>query len=422
MIFAYRLKNKLKDCLRKPWHFLKRLPDEIVLFGARAAGGLLPSVFNFEPSRLYPPRVICKSTIDWVSTTGRHVGASVREVDSSCTVPNPLPKTVHSKIRRQFLIDQAYDYPSTFVAKISGGRVWGDGFVITPDDQLLDDVSVDFRGLAARQSSVSLHWKLQPLTIFDSTVAVLATDGAEIYYHWLLQLLPRLELIRRAGMDLAGIDYFVVNSLKNEFQRETLALLGIDKSQVIESVAVGYLKARELIVPSIPLWGGCFRPWMCEFLRAAFTSKNPDDVKVSGRRLYISRGRAGKRRVLNEGDVVQLLRRRGFEAIALETLSVAQQAATVAACEVIVAPHGGGLSNLIFSSPGTKVVEIFSPELVAAYFWKICNQLNLDYYYLLGKGDPATLNSNYPQSWNHSIDIEVDLNTLEKTLELANVV
>jgi capsular polysaccharide biosynthesis protein len=422
MNIAYLLKNKLKNYLRKPWHFFKQLPSMLELFAVRTACRLFPKLFFIEPNRLYPPNKISKSTLAWVSTTGKDNGASVREVDSPCTVHNPLPKTIHSSIRRQFLIDQIYDYPSTFVANIPGGRVWGDGFVITPDDQLLDDVSVDFRTIETRQSSISRYWKLQPLTKLDSTVTVLATDGGNLYYHWLFQLLPRLELIRRAGIDLAEVDYFVVNSLKANFQRDTLALLGIDQNKVIESTNVGYLKARELIVPSIPLGGGCFRPWMCEFLRGAFISKNRDDIKISGRRLYITRQQAGYRRVLNEGDVVQQLRQRGFEVVAFETLSVAQQAATVAACEAIVAPHGGGLSNLVFCSPGTKVVELFSPELVAAYFWKICNRVDLDYYYLLGNGDPATLETDYAQSWDARSDIDVDLAGLEKTLDLANIV
>jgi hypothetical protein len=47
--------------------------------------------------------------------------------------------------------------------------------------------------------------------------------------------------------------------------------------------------------------------------------------------------------------------------------------------------------------------------------------LHLDYYYLLGKGSPATLDTDYPQSWDAREDIEVDMELLERTLTLANV-
>jgi hypothetical protein len=58
---------------------------------------------------------------------------------------------------------------------------------------------------------------------------------------------------------------------------------------------------------------------------------------------------------------------------------------------------------------------------VGTYFWKLSSQLNLDYYYLLGMGDPATLDVNYPQSWDARADIEVDLDLLQRTLTLANL-
>jgi capsular polysaccharide biosynthesis protein len=105
----------------------------------------------------------------------------------------------------------------------------------------------------------------------------------------------------------------------------------------------------------------------------------------------------------------------------METMSVPQQAAVLAACDVVIGPHGGGMSNLVFCTPGTKVVEIYSPELVATYFWRLSNRLGLDYYYMLGKGSPVTLERDYPQSWDAHQDIEVDLNVLEKTLTLAGI-
>jgi capsular polysaccharide biosynthesis protein len=140
-----------------------------------------------------------------------------------------------------------------------------------------------------------------------------------------------------------------------------------------------------------------------------------------GRRLYISRGLATYRRVLNEADVVQLLARHGFEVVKLEGLSMWEQAEIMASCEAVVAPHGGGLSNLVFCGLGTKVIEIFSPELVAGYFWKLCNQLNLDYYYILGEGLPETQDDSYQQTWNARADIIVDLSILRQVLETSGL-
>jgi capsular polysaccharide biosynthesis protein len=159
---------------------------------------------------------------------------------------------------------------------------------------------------------------------------------------------------------------------------------------------------------------------MTDFLRDMCLPKMRD-IRPFARRIYVSRARAGYRRILNESDIVEFLGRRGFENMTLEGLSVQEQAAVMASCEVIVAPHGGGLSNIVFCSPGTKIIEIFSPELVARYFWRLSNQMKLDYYYLLGNGPVGSLEPDYPQSWDAEADIEVNLGLLESTLKLAGV-
>jgi capsular polysaccharide biosynthesis protein len=421
--YTYQAKNRFKERFVRYWWLFKRLPYKIQLRCASSASRLFPGYFPIEPERLYPPRRICKSTLDWVSTAGKDHGALLRSVDASYQIVNPLPKTVHSTVRQQFVMDQSEVHPDTFVATIPRGRVWGDGFVITPDNQLLRDVSIDFRELTTRKPSVALFWKLEPLVELDGAVAVLSTDGGNLYYHWLYQLLPRFELIRRAGMDPGDIGHFVVNSLRSPFQRQSLALLGIDHQRVIESSRVRHIRAQELIVPSIPIGGGgSVSPWMCEFLRRTFLPPKLGAASSSRRRrLYLTRAHAEYRRVLNEDEVIARLARRGFETVPMEKLTMSQQAETLASCDVVVAPHGGGLSNLIFCTPGTKVIEIFSPELVAGFYWRISNQIGLDYYYLLGKGTAESWDQHYPQSWSARSDIEVDLRALESTLDLAGV-
>jgi hypothetical protein len=361
-----------------------------------------------------------------MTMTGASLGASFIKVDSSRIVRNPLPKTPDGKVRQQLAMDRNYEWPETFVVTIPDGRVWGAGHIITPDNQLLDDVTVDFRAerwtLKPKTASVVRYWRFQGVADYKARVAVLATDAADIYFHWFFQLLPRFELIRRAGIDIDSIEYFAVNDLSKSFQRDSMEALGIERGRIIETSKVPYLRARELIVPSIPIGSGCYWPWMCHFLRATFLSKNAArKAGAVGRRVYISRGLASYRRVLNEADVIQLLRRHGFEEVRFEQLSMGEQAESMASCEAVVAPHGAGLSNIVFCSPGTKIIEIFSPELVTGYFWKLSNQMDLDYYYILGKGPPATLVENYRQSWNGRADILVDLSMLRGALELSKI-
>jgi capsular polysaccharide biosynthesis protein len=78
----------------------------------------------------------------------------------------------------------------------------------------------------------------------------------------------------------------------------------------------------------------------------------------AGRRIYISRRKTGTRTIDNEEELEALLESCGFETHYMETYPLAKQGQLIADAEIVVAPHGAGLANLIFAQPGTHVIEI----------------------------------------------------------------
>ncbi len=417
-MLTYKAKQFLRRHLRDAVKWGLGLPDKGKLALARTTYKITGS--GYDPRALYPPDRIALRTADWFGKSGAALGATYIPLDDAYIYRNATPKTIHPLQRRQLMMDMDYVQDETFTLVIPGGTVWADGHIFTPDGVILSDISVDFRHLHGIHASRHL-WKLQKIRKIEGTVAVLATDGAKLYYHWIYQLLPRFELIRRCGIDVSSINYFLVNKLEAGFQRESLKLLGIKDSQIIETSGDTLFTADKFIVPSIPLGAGCFPDWMCEFLRQLFIPAEVQNLNNRSKRIYITRRKAGYRRVLNETAVAEFVTQRGFEIVEFENLTVRQQAKLMAEADVVLAPHGGGLTNLMFCAPGTKVIEVFSPELVAGYFWKVCSRLKLDYYYLLGAGAPETRKVDYPQSWDARSDITIDLDELEKTLALAGV-
>ena len=63
-------------------------------------------------------------------------------------------------------------------------------------------------------------------------VVVLSGLAGHVYYHWLFDIIPRIELIRLSGIKLEEIDWFVVNNIEKSFQRETLNWLGIPTAKM----------------------------------------------------------------------------------------------------------------------------------------------------------------------------------------------
>ncbi len=97
-------------------------------------------------------------------------------------------------------------------------------------------------------------------------------------------------------------------------------------------------------------------------------------------------------------------------------MSVTEQASCLASAEIVVAPHGAGLTNLVFCNPGTKVIEIFSPSYLPNCYWILSNVCGLDHYYLIG-----TLLANPDNRLPIHQDIHLDLALLEKLIQTYDI-
>ncbi len=179
---------------------------------------------------------------------------------------------------------------------------------------------------------------------------------------------------------------------------------------------MSHVRADRLIVPSLPVMQGNIPAWVCRFLRGLFPGEPGTAAPI--RRLYISRANAPWRRVVNEEETVRVLERAGFEQVRLETMSVAEQASTLAAAEAVVAPHGAGLTNLVFCPPGARVIEIFSPAFVNVLYWGLSRLVDLDYQYVMGVPDARRAGA---EAWDVQRDIRVDVPKLQRALAAAGL-
>ncbi|WP_237157206.1 glycosyltransferase family 61 protein [Planktothrix agardhii] len=162
-------------------------------------------------------------------------------------------------------------------------------------------------------------------------------------------------------------------------------------------------------MPSFPGCAAWMAPWTCDFLKQHFL--HPDAVANSPniKRIYITRNAAKSRRILNEDELLRVLQPWGFHSIELESMSVIEQAALFSQAEIIIAPHGSGLTNLIFCQPNTKVIELFSPNYVYHCYWWISNLVELDYYYYIGETFPGYYLHRlvYPQPFSEDILVNI---------------
>jgi len=105
------------------------------------------------------------------------------------------------------------------------------------------------------------------------------------------------------------------------------------------------------------------------------------DVGARTRRLYISRRQAADRRLKNDDALMRQLRPLGFRRVVVEELSPADQIQLFQETELVVAPHGAGLANLLFSTDA-RVLELQPSQNVAPHYYLLCKRMGHDYQYL----------------------------------------
>lgn len=215
-----------------------------------------------------------------------------------------------------------------------------------------------------------------------------ATGG---YFHWIVDILPRLWMGRHYLPEarFAIPDYFLS---RWSFVAEYLELLGVTQLQVLTPKSK-YL-FRQLVLPTRagnpfflqpgPLQQGV------EWLRSAALKKSSCNL---GKRLFISRSRAAYRKITNEQSLMPVLERHGFQWLCLEDYPLADQISICQHADTILGLHGAGLANLVFMQPKSKVIEIRPDKVYNMYtcFFTLCPHFDIDYHYILCNYAPEKL-------------------------------
>lgn len=218
------------------------------------------------------------------------------------------------------------------------------------------------------------------------TLLSLATRGTSTnYYHFLLDLLPRWGIFEEAcpGTEVDAI-YLAT---RTSYQRQLLELVGLDRLPVVEVEKHACLAPDRLLVPSTPNQDLMAPRWVVEWLRAHLPAT--PDLSGIATGLYVTRGDVpNTRRYVEEEQLWPALAERGFTRLDPGSVSVQEQIDHFAAADVVVAPHGAALANLVFARPGARVLELFAHDYVNPCYWAITEAVPDARYRYLVAGSP----------------------------------
>lgn len=124
--------------------------------------------------------------------------------------------------------------------------------------------------------------------------------------------------------------------------------------------------------------------WIYSYIKNLFKTAWIN-IPIRKKRVYISRSYAQCRKVLNEDLLIPRLKKLGFSIYHLENLTFIDQIQLFASAEFIIAPHGAGLSHIIFSQ-NAVIMEINSMKRTDTsgdgknHYSDIAMKMNLLYY------------------------------------------
>jgi hypothetical protein len=337
-----------------------------------------------EPARVW---------LDRAAAAGEPVRYQTVHPESVAT--NPLPRNVPD---RDSLPDDRgwwgysfHDVPErtsgeSFVATIPNGLVvWyrdearADDFypaIVSGDGRALDMREVVFRprhGEVLRRSG--------PPVRLDRATWVLERVWHN-YSHWFTAHLPKLLLLAEHG----GLEDVLLPPDRPGFVDASLRMAGMAPEGFRTFDPGRPLRARSLTFVA----SDRFRPELLRLVPPAF---GVESAAMPGRRIFVSRANAVRRRLVNEDEVWALLEPHGFERVVMEGLEFAEQVSLMKQTSVLCAPHGAGLTNMLFCPPGARIVEIADLGFPNPNFYALASALGHRYWLLparsLGDGRPV---------------------------------
>jgi hypothetical protein len=264
--------------------------------------------------------------------------------------------------------------------KIKRGWITEDGVVYNADE--LVKASLVYESFETRFNRDYLFKKIGVYHIKRQKNIVLIWNhwGKDNYYHWMMDSLSNLILIQKEikGMKVLlppNPPQFVVESLKS-FNIETLKF---SNGKVLD--------VKELIYPIYPLSSGNVDPILLAKLRHHFLhyiEQQEFKNQVVYDKVYVSRSRQKKRFIVNEKELIHRLEEKGFKVIYFEDYTFWEQLHLMKHAQVLVAPHGANMVNMLVMQENSKVIEVNQEDVSNATlcYWSMASNLGFEYYYV----------------------------------------
>jgi hypothetical protein len=276
-----------------------------------------------------------------------------------------------------------------FVCELPNAELLGPEPIALHDQAIVLEASTtdeQFHSSLPTALNCLLRHKL-PIDLQLDVAWCLAHGYSRNYFHWITEFLSRLEALDYYQQQTGRRPLLILGAKPRRWQLESLQLMGYPPEDCI-IWDLNRVMVNRLVVPSLRRFQSDWphdriSPAACQWLRQRMLSSLPKGDRPTAKRILISRRKAASRRILNEDAVMAALRPLGFVDCLPEELSFSEQIRLFADAEVIIAPHGSGLTNVLFAQEAI-VVELFGPPAyVRPDYFQLASAIGLKYGFVL---------------------------------------
>ncbi|MDJ0676104.1 MAG: glycosyltransferase family 61 protein [Calothrix sp. MO_167.B42] len=298
------------------------------------------------------------------------------------------PAISYQKIPAAFTDRQGkFEFTNPFAAVVKNVEllgIYGIGF--TEDKNIILETALDrvdcleHTAISTLREGFSFQY-ITPVGNLDNIdlACSLVNYWSHLYAHWIYEALTRLEVLEYYVQKTGKKPILIIDKNPPPWKIRTLELMGYGAEDYIEWN--GYrANVNELVVCSKRREGGRISIKACHWVRERILSNveryaNPN--LPLNPKIFISRRKANARRILNEEEVINTLAKRDFVPYIIEDLDFADQVKLFAQAKFIVAPHGGGVTNIIFAENLT-LIELFGQK-ISHFYYTVAQGLGFDY-------------------------------------------
>ncbi|WP_158294484.1 DUF563 domain-containing protein [Halorubrum sp. GN11GM_10-3_MGM] len=340
---------------------------------------------HFSPITRNSKLLIGRNNIKSVSQRYYSVGNKESITPELAEGVGAVPEQIKNK-------QQRLESPSQFVCQLSNIKLFGEPPLFL--DKYNRPVVEEFEGSTrlAYKSIIKnirnghiLKYKFEDKNKIKEPVSAFCGFWSNGYYHWYVDYLPK---IRALEVYYQQTNVFPKIILRNptQWQIDSLEILGVPEEKLLITEKPKLID--KYVLPSLPryvdrdkpAYGYVPSPSSILWVKNRIKSNLPNVSKGNREeRILITRSNAAKRKILNIDELVKKTRTLGFKPYTLDELTIRQQIELFSHADIVVAPHGAGLTNTIFSED-TTVVEIVGDYFVPCYY-VLSNILGHDYHY-----------------------------------------